>query len=34
VRYTAPSPRQTMRLINGLDNPLQTTFIRPTTSDS
>jgi hypothetical protein len=28
VRYTAPSPRQTMRLINGLDNPLQTTFIR------
>ncbi len=28
TRYTAPSPRQTMRLINGLDNPLQTTFIR------
>lgn len=27
TRYTAPSPRQTMRLINGLDNPLQTTFI-------
>ncbi len=27
-RYTAPGPRQTMRLINGLDNPLQTTFIR------
>jgi len=28
TRYTAPSPRQTMRLINGLDNPLQATFIR------
>lgn len=28
VRYTAPSPRQTIRLINGLDNPLQTTFVR------
>ena len=28
TRYTAPGPRQTMRLINGLDNPMQTTFIR------
>ncbi len=28
TRYTAPSPRQTMRLIDGLDNPLQTTFVR------
>ena len=27
-RYTAPGPRQTMRLINGLDNPLQATFVR------
>ena len=26
--YTAPGPRQTMHLINGLDNPLQTTFVR------
>ena len=26
--YTAPGPRQTMRLINGLDNPLQATFVR------
>jgi len=26
--YTAPGPRQTMNLINGLDNPLQTTFVR------
>jgi hypothetical protein len=34
VRYTAPSPRQTIRLINGLDNPLQTTFIRRASSDS
>ncbi len=28
TRYTAPGPRQTMRLINGLDNPMQTTFIK------
>lgn len=28
VRYTAPGPRQTMQLINGLDNPLQATFVR------
>jgi hypothetical protein len=28
TRYTAPGPRQTIRLINGLDNPMQTTFIR------
>ena len=27
-RYTAPGPRQTMPLINGLDNPLQATFVR------
>ena len=25
--YTAPGPRQTMRLINGLDNPLQATLV-------
>ncbi len=28
VRYTAPGPRQTMHLINGLDDPLQATFVR------
>ncbi len=28
TRYTAPGPRQTIHLINGLDNLMQTSFIR------